>query len=137
MDFFQWSDELSVGNRLIDRDHLELLALVNELHAASEQGCSDEIIVNTLQTLFNYTQEHFQREELLMEHIHYPELEEHRAQHQKLIAQVVLLQDAMMRGRGEVASSTAELLRYWLIHHIKRTDKKLALAIAEAGLAEL
>jgi hemerythrin len=137
MDFFQWDDELSVGNQMIDRDHLELLTLVNELHAASEQGRGDQIIVQTLQTLFTYTQEHFQREEFLMEHIDYPELEEHRAQHQKLIAQVVLLQDAMMRGRGEVASSTAELLRYWLIHHIKRTDKKLAVAIAEAGLAEL
>lgn len=137
MDFFQWSDALSVGNRLIDQDHLELLTLVNELHGAAMTGKGGEQVAKTLQTLFIYTQEHFQREELLMEHISYPGLEMHRGQHKSLIDQVLVLQDAFKRGRSEVATNTAELLRYWLTHHIQRVDKKLALAINDAGLVFL
>ena len=137
MDYFQWNDALSVGSPLIDQDHKELVTLVNELHQAVQDGKSDETLGSILQALFTYTQEHFQREELLMEHINYADIEAHLDQHQKLIDQVVVLQDAFKRGDVEVATSTAELLRYWLTHHIMRTDKKLSVAIAEAGLTEL
>ena len=137
MDYFQWSDELSVGNSLIDQDHKELVNLVNELHQAVQDGKSNETLGRILQALFTYTQEHFQREELLMEHINYVDKEAHLDQHKKLIDQVVVLQDAFDRGRVEVANNTAELLRYWLTHHIMRTDKKLSVAIAASGLVDL
>lgn len=137
MDYFQWSDALSVGNALIDQDHKELVTLVNELHQAVQEGKSSETLGHILQALFTYTQEHFQREELLMEHIKYADMDAHLDQHQKLIDQVVVLQDAFERGRVEVANNTAELLRYWLTHHIMRTDKKLSVAIAAAGLVDL
>ena len=137
MDYFQWSDALSVGNSLIDQDHKELVNLVNELHQAVQDGKSSETLGRILQALFTYTQEHFQREELLMEHINYVDKEAHLDQHKKLIDQVVVLQDAFDRGRVEVANNTAELLRYWLTHHIMRTDKKLSVAIAASGLIDL
>jgi hemerythrin len=137
MEFFKWTDDMKVGNGLIDQDHLELVTLVNELYDAARAGKSDSLIAITLQKLFAYTQEHFQREELLMEHIHYPDIAAHKEQHQKLIDQVLVLQNALSRGRGEVATNTAELLRYWLLYHIQRTDKKLAAAIRVAGLQNL
>lgn len=137
MDYFQWSDALSVGNTLIDQDHKELVTLVNELHQAVQDGKSNETLGSILQALFTYTHEHFQREELLMEHIKYADMDAHLDQHKKLIEQVEVLQDAFERGRSEVAIGTAELLRYWLTHHIMRTDKKLSAAIAQAGLAEI
>jgi hemerythrin len=137
MDYFQWSDELRVGNKLIDQDHLELVTLVNELHEAVQEGQSTDLLANILQTLSTYTQEHFQREELLMEHIQYIDIDAHKTVHRKLIDQVLVLQDAFARGRSEVASNTAELLRYWLTHHIMRTDKQLSQAIKAAGLAEV
>jgi hemerythrin-like metal-binding protein len=137
MDYFEWNDALKVGNQLIDQDHFELVTLVNELHQAVQEGKSTDVLAKILQALLNYTQEHFQREELLMEHIAYADIEAHKAMHQKLLDQVLVLQDAFERGRSEVASNTAELLRYWLTHHIMRTDKNLSHAIREAGLLEL
>lgn len=137
MDFFQWSAALSVGNKLIDQDHLELVTLVNELHSAAQEGKSGDVLGKILQALFAYTQEHFQREELLMEHIHYAELDAHKEQHRQLMDQVLVLQGAFARGRSDVAINTAELLRHWLLHHIMRTDKKLAVAMRDAGLPDL
>lgn len=137
MDFFQWNSALSVGNKLIDQDHLELVTLVNELHSAAQEGKSGDVLGKILQALFAYTQEHFEREELLMAHIDYAELDAHKEQHRQLMDQVLVLQDAFARGRSDVAMNTAELLRHWLLHHIMRTDKKLAVAMREAGLVDL
>lgn len=137
MDFFQWSPALSVGNKLIDQDHLELVTLVNELHSAAQEGKSGEVLGKILQALFAYTQEHFQREELLMEYIQYAEREVHKYQHRQLMDQVLVLQEAFARGRSDVAINTAELLRHWLLHHIMRTDKKLAVALSDSGLVGL
>ncbi len=136
MDFFQWSNELNVGNKLIDQDHQALVMLVNELHQASISERSGEVLEKILRALFTYTQEHFAREEILMEHINYPEFASHKAQHQRLLDQVIVLQEAFNRGRRTVPIDTAELLRYWLLHHIMRTDRKLAGAVREAGLVE-
>lgn len=137
MDFFQWSDELSVGNRLIDQDHQELIALVNELHSAAEARSGADVLERTLQRLFVYTQEHFQREEFLMAHINFPDFEAHRKQHQELIDQVALLRDAFKRGQLDVATSTSKVLRYWLVHHIMRSDRMLAVAARESGLKDI
>lgn len=59
MDYFQWSESLSVGNTLIDQDHKELVTLVNELHQVVQDGKGIEVLGNILQALFTYTKEHF------------------------------------------------------------------------------
>lgn len=52
MDYFQWSDALSVGNALIDQDHKELVNLVNELHQAVQDGKGSETLGRILRALF-------------------------------------------------------------------------------------
>jgi hemerythrin len=133
MDYFQWTDDLSVNNPIIDRDHLELISLVNELHSAAELGKDRIALSNILDSLFSYTQEHFQREEILMEAISYEDITPHFAQHRNLIDRVVTLRSALAEERSYVALETAELLRFWLTSHIKLSDRKLAAAVRNAG----
>jgi len=137
VDFFQWDEGLSVGNSLIDRDHQELIELVNSLHQAASDGREAALIGRILDNLLSYTQEHFQREEMLMEYINYPDQLAHKALHKKLIAQVLVLQEALNKGAHTVARDTAELLRFWLTHHIHRNDRQLAAAAKERGLDHL
>lgn len=136
MAYFEWTDALMVGNKTIDHDHIELISLVNELHQAIQEGKGTDILAKILHSLHVYTQEHFLREEILMEQIQYPEIEAHKLMHQRLLDQVTILQDAFDRGRSKVAADTAELLRYWLTHHIMLADKKLSLSIQESRLTE-
>lgn len=137
MDFFQWDDGLSVGNTLIDRDHQELIALVNELHDAARDGKDVVIVGRILERLLTYTQEHFQREELLMEYMNYPDQIHHKLLHRKLVAQVRQLQEALHANAQGVARDTAELLRFWLTRHIHHVDRQLAAATKEFGLDKL
>ena len=126
MDYFQWSDELSVNNELIDHDHQTLIDMVNELHMAVEIGQGYLILSDILKKLAIYTQEHFQREEALMASIDYADYAAHQTQHKKLLERVTDLQRELNRDRAQIALETAELLRFWLTSHILLSDKKLA-----------
>lgn len=134
MVYFQWSPNLSVGDTLIDEDHQHLIDLINELYTASDQNQDGAILEDILQRLFNYTSEHFYREEELMEKIQYPDVLNHVKQHKKLLERVLILQASLAEKRDYVAKETAELLRFWLTSHIHTTDKALAIAIKNAGL---
>jgi hemerythrin-like metal-binding protein len=126
MDYFNWRDELSVHNELIDHDHHTLIDMVNELHRAVEMGNGYLILSDILNRLVVYTNEHFQREEELMLSIDYSEYNSHKEQHKKLLARVADLQHELNRDRVQIALDTAELLRFWLTSHILSSDKRLA-----------
>lgn len=128
MSYFQWASTLSVGDLVIDCDHQSLINLINELYVAAERKEDGVILGSILQRLFNYTSEHFDREERLMEQIQYQDALSHIKQHKKLLERVLLLQASLAEKRDYVAKETAELLRFWLTSHIYTNDMALAAA---------
>lgn len=126
MEYFEWNSNLSVHDLQIDHDHQELIALVNELHQAAELNSDYVSLSRVLARLAKYTQEHFQREEALMQAHAYPNIETHKEQHRQLLARVTDLQYELDRARSLVALETAELLKFWLTSHILLSDKQFA-----------
>jgi hemerythrin-like metal-binding protein len=126
MEYFEWNDSLSVNDPMIDNDHQVLIGMVNELHDAANLGKDYITLANILERLAVYTQEHFRREEDLMQAIAYPKYKAHKEQHRKLLERVTDLQQELNRAREIVALETAELLRFWLTSHILLKDKHLA-----------
>ncbi|WP_395007370.1 bacteriohemerythrin [Undibacterium sp.] len=134
MVYFQWNSALSVGNTLIDCDHQNLIDIVNELYTAADLKQDCDILGDILQRLFDYTSEHFDREEEMMKLTGYPGFESHKMQHKKLLERVVRLQVSLAEKREYVAKETAELLKFWLTSHIYMADKELAMAIQKSGV---
>lgn len=126
MSYFEWNDNLSVHDALIDHDHKTLINMVNELHDAADLGQDYLSLSKILTRLANYTQEHFQREEDLMQASAYPAFKAHREQHRKLLERVIDLTHELENARTLVALETAELLRFWLTSHILLSDKQFA-----------
>lgn len=126
MNYFEWNDNLSVHDALIDQDHKTLINMVNELHDAADLEQDHLSLSKILTRLANYTQEHFQREEDLMQASAYPAFKAHREQHRKLLERVTDLQHELNNARTLVALETAELLRFWLTSHILLSDKQFA-----------
>jgi len=128
MAYFEWGDDLSVGNSLIDHDHRRLIAFVNDLHTATSRGAGRDVVGRTIAALIAYTKEHFQREEHHMEALRYPKLAEHRRQHAELLDKVLELEARFNEGHVTVAAQLSNLLRDWLSLHIRRSDKDFAVA---------
>lgn len=119
----EWSDTLCVGIEEIDNQHKALVGLLNQLHTAIYEKHGSAACMEILDKLVEYTRVHFTVEESLMRILGYPEYEDHHEEHDKLITQVVELQQKLKSGKVNVSFELLHFLRGWLSHHILETDK--------------
>ena len=125
MAYFPWSQDYSVGIRLIDNDHKDLVDMVNSLHDQISGSDSEEQIATTLAFLARYVREHFTREEALMAQYGYPDLAAHKASHHELAAEIHAAQKVFTSEPERLDPQKLLLfLRDWLVHHILSEDMK-------------
>ena len=68
-----------------------------------------------------------------MKKYHYPEFEEHKASHQKLIGQVSDFVSKLDNGE-DIAEDLLNFLNQWISKHIMGADKKYAPFLNEQGV---
>ena len=123
MPFFEWSDKYLVHIEPIDADHKNLFALANRIHAHITQGAGNAAIQQALGQLITYVQQHFEREERMMEQAGYPDLAEHRKTHRMLENIVSSMQRVQMSDPEAIdPDKLLEFLRDWLQNHIIKSD---------------
>jgi hemerythrin len=126
-----WCDSLSVGLPQIDHDHMKLIEMVNRLYEAIQAGQGQATCGPILGDLVDYTRTHFATEERLMALHGYEHAAEHRAQHEKLVAQVRDFQRRFDAGSAMLTVAMLQFLMDWLSNHILRSDRALAQALTE------
>lgn len=129
MPVVRWSDALSVGNRQIDDDHRHLFALLDKLQDAMRQGKAKAVLADILDELVRYTRQHFSREEDYMLRIGYADYKLHKAEHDRLMAEVGELQKRFNAGALTLSITLNEFLGNWLNTHIMSSDVKLVAAL--------
>jgi hemerythrin-like metal-binding protein len=129
MAMMEWNDALKVGHSVIDRDHEKLVRLINELGDAMSAGRGRDVCGSVLNELISYTQTHFANEERLMSVHQYADASRHRAEHAKLIRDVLDFKEKFEAGTATLSVSLLHFLMEWLTHHILESDKALAQGI--------
>jgi len=129
-----WTDDLSVGVRLIDEQHKVLLGLINELHAGMRARKSDAVLVGVVERLKEYTVKHFGQEEEYFDRYGYSETKAHKEIHAKLVRQVLDFEAALKSGKAKVTMDIMRFLKDWLVKHIMGTDKKYSAFLRSKGL---
>lgn len=132
---FSWTDDLYTGSTLIDGDHGKLVDLVNAFFESMQSSQGNERIAQAMSDLIAYTGEHFVREETEMQRIKYVALLAHKAEHTKLLRQLIELKEMLDAGGRINAPAVADFLSLWLRDHILAADKKLAAALRQRGAA--
>lgn len=130
-----WDASYSVNVKSCDAEHRKLFHLINTLHEAMKSGQGRTLIAGIVHELERYTQTHFLAEEALLQRAQYPNLNDHRLQHQKFVTQVKQFRDDLEA--GGIANSVAVLtfLRDWLANHIKQTDKRYSEHLNSQGIS--
>lgn len=119
-----WTADFSVGVESLDTDHKVLISLLNHLEEAIIRGEPREAIRRVLDALLDYTDYHFEREEMLMAASRYPDLDAHKQTHRMLRAQVVDIRDRYLRSPEAIHSrEILAFLKNWLTAHIMGRDK--------------
>ncbi|MDH4215382.1 MAG: hypothetical protein OEV23_00570 [Gallionella sp.] len=119
-----WTDDLSVGNGMIDADHLILFGLINGVEHAIESGdCA--AVKQALELLDGRLRTHFQNEEGIANAIKYP-FAQHKQAQQYLLEELGYLRNELIGKAGLWCGAAVEhysdLLRGLLIDHITSKD---------------
>lgn len=123
----EWSEELSVGNELIDHHHQEVFKLVTMLDNAISQGQNTEIVETIILFLEDYVVTHFQEEEQVMTEHHYAGYDQHKEEHELFKVKV-----ADLRNKYDAKSSPITLIFNirqiidLLVDHIRHVDIGIA-----------
>ncbi len=127
MPLFDWSNDYSVRNQGIDQQHQQLFHIINELYDAIEADKGATVVGNTIQSLIDYTRNHFAAEEQLMLAKGYPDYLAHKAIHDELLAQVDDFDRRYREGETAVVEDILPfLLGDWLMNHITVMDQQYA-----------
>ncbi|MHC1789572.1 bacteriohemerythrin [Solidesulfovibrio sp.] len=132
----QWDDSLAVGIDEIDSQHKSIIALINEL--ATLQGSGDEATAaKALRFLRAYLHDHFELETELMLDLAYPQLKEHRQQHELFIDHVIFFEIEKEFGvvTDQMLADILAFLQDWFLTHITREDKALGVFVRTQSLS--
>ncbi|HEX9079405.1 MAG TPA: hemerythrin domain-containing protein, partial [Desulfuromonadaceae bacterium] len=64
----------------------------------------------------------------------YPEYAKHKGEHEKLVKQVLELQQKFQAGNAMLTMSVLSFLKEWLVKHIQGEDKKYGVYFNEKGI---
>lgn len=130
----EWNDSFSVGVALFDKQHQQLLEMLNRIIRDPAATTRSETVADILTDMTRYAQEHFKAEEDLMTAYTYPGLEEHRQQHDGFREKAARLCLATVEGQASVPQDLLAFLQQWLVRHILQVDMAFKPFFAEKGI---
>jgi len=133
--FVTWKDQYSVGIERLDADHKRLLNLINRLQMAADYYTGPGFVEESLDEVVDYTKNHFAREEELMEKYDYPDLEEHKRQHRKMVEKIDTLMEQFQQDPDRTIQELVQFLKQWLVNHINGTDQQYSAFLRDKGVS--
>jgi hemerythrin len=124
--FFSWKPEFVLGIPDVDAEHERFFQLVNELYVSMVRGDGEQQQGSSLRSLLAYAAFHFEREEALLDAVHYPGVGTQRKQHQWFV-------EYLERQPTETSGASRAALGFakdWMLEHILGTDKQYSVWLA-------
>ena len=132
---FEWTEDISVGNEIIDGQHKRLLDQINKILDEIFSGVDHEKVKEAIQFLDKYIQEHFTYEETYMTNINYPHLIEHKNLHHEFIQKYYKFKEDFNTGINKelLMEEVESYIGLWWVNHIGKEDKKYQLYLIDAN----
>ena len=118
----EWKSEWDSGNIEIDKQHQELLDLLNKLIQLSNIETSFEKSINQLEILIQKTVQHFNYEEEILSNIGYKDYDRHCKIHKNLIGKVFQLKECYQAGELNPSAFFSFIADDVIIGHLINED---------------
>ncbi|MCX7149285.1 MAG: bacteriohemerythrin [Rhodocyclales bacterium] len=116
----EWTSDLNTGIDVIDDQHKRIVDYINQLENAVSQKDSRSVGL-VLDALADYCLAHFGFEESLQEKAGYALAKPHKVIHETFAKRLARYREKHNAGE-DVAQQLHDMLKTWLLHHIKRDD---------------
>jgi hemerythrin-like metal-binding protein len=116
-----WSPRYEIGIRLIDRQHRQIVDIINELYhldSSRERGVMRDVFAK----LMHYFETHFRDEEDLMEKNAYPGFALQKKEHDAFIDTICGYHREFLKGQALVPINVFNAVWDWFAHHIVKVD---------------
>jgi len=134
MELIKWRSAYETGLGMFDEEHKVLVGMINRLYGALRDGKEDQVLRSLLEELIGYTRDHFAHEEEWMERKQYPDIEQHRFEHNSFRSTIKDLHRMVNQGVEGLGRPLLQMLRDWLVHHIQEVDAKYGQFARESEL---
>jgi len=119
-----WGDKHLVGIRVIDEQHHHFVDLLNKAYKAFYASTDQYRLMDLISQIFNYATEHFATEEKYFDQFHYKYAEEHKKEHEKLLAEILIFKERLGVEGAQIIIDLVDFLENWLNDHLMKHDKK-------------
>lgn len=123
MAFVDWSPNLSVGIDFMDADHQQSITLLTELQDLVASDQPRTAVIDKLDELIEFCEQHFRLEERLMKENNYREFAHHQALHKALLEQIAELRQRLVSEATDIGPEVMDFMKDWLMRHILESDK--------------
>ncbi|MGB4438759.1 MAG: diguanylate cyclase [Sedimentibacter sp.] len=120
----EWNKEWDSGNKVIDKQHMELVELGNSLIFMNLSNYEFDKVLNQLDKLIEHVVKHFKYEENMLEELSYSNYEEHVEIHNNLLAKANELKKTFLNGEINTATFFSFVVDDIVIGHMVKEDKK-------------
>lgn len=125
MSLIEWDEKFSVGVAAVDHEHRELIGLVNETYDKLKRPDAGITVPDFLGEIYTRISAHFALEEKLMRASRYAYLDEHKADHERLLDEIRDIMDDYEDQRVFDAEQLAQRLAAWFNGHFRTHDARL------------
>jgi len=128
----KWKDEYSIGVERVDEQHKKLFEIANRSYdLLRNQLITDKYgkIIEIIDELKNYTIYHFQAEEDYMKEIGYKKFLSQKVAHNDFLEKMDNIDvEQIDDGQNEYLIGILDFVSEWLIEHILKEDKLIAVS---------
>jgi len=134
MALFEWRDKYSVQITKFDNAHKKIIDLMNEIHDIIKLKKDYASLEKVIGELYDYTKTHFNDEIDLMKFYEYPEIENHKKEHDSFIAELDNIKAKLGEHANLLNVQLLYILKDWLINHIMKADMKYSDFFLKKGI---
>lgn len=117
-----WDDSFSVGVRVIDDQHKQLINMINNLVDSTHITVDSEIMSETLSEMTRYMDYHFKTEETYMIDSDYPDYSIHKELHDEFMEKTIQFCEDTITRKETIPTEVLSFLMDWLTNHILKSD---------------
>jgi hemerythrin len=117
---------VATGVKEIDAQHLEIRDAFLALQRNLRDGAMDQALTESLDLLSQRMNAHFEYEEAYLEHVQFPGLQNHRAEHAQFRAQILQLRERAGAGDHTLSLEISSFLFNWFRQHTLIEDSTFA-----------
>lgn len=126
MGTIEWDENYSVGVEELDEQHKQLFRMLDDLFDSVDTAVDSQTVSDVLAGLREYALVHFETEERYMSECGYPDLENHKWEHEQFRKKI---DDLCSGGAARLEQVLTDMLDYlygWLTTHTISYDKEYA-----------